>query len=188
MSSRLLVPILGGARYGAWARLAAGAVLAVLCLLGAGSGVGAAGVGRPAALPVAFDWSDDADDDLSFRQSRLDPGAIKANTPKERVRKGAPEDAFSDRALARGRALLDRYGSETIVRAAVLGALVQVLCLVVFRLVGTFLRLATRGLAWSSGVVVALYLLDRPASLPVSGAEAIGWLSRLADLVDRVAA
>ncbi len=182
MDSRLPVPVFGGTRFGPWARLAAAVVLAALSLLGVASGADAAEIGRTAAVPIAF-LRTGSTGEAELRQPRFDPAAKQDDNADERVQQSDQEDTFADRALVRGRALLDHYGSETILRAVVAGALVQILCLVLVRLVGTILRLATRVLAWSSGVAVALYLLDGPASLPVSPDEAIVWLGRLADLV-----
>lgn len=186
MTSRLPVPIPGGVRFGPCVRLAAAVVLAALSLLGAGSGAGAVPVGRTDGVRVAFHRTGSADVG-ALRQARFDPATKKEDLPDGRTRRGEQEDSFADRAADRGRALLDRYGSETILRAVVIGALVQVLCLVLVRMVGTVLRFAARGLAWSTGVAVALYLLDGPASLPASAVEAVGWLGRLADQVARAA-
>jgi hypothetical protein len=175
MVSRLSVPIPACPRFCPWARLVAGAVLAVLVLLGAGNAAAAVQPTRTAA------------DTDAHRPPGLDLSTKKAERPDEDTRRGESESALADRVLDRGRALLDRYGSERLLLAVVVGALVQVLCLFLVRLIGTFLRLATRGLAWSCGVAVALCLLGGSASLPVSAAEAADRFGRLADLIGRVA-
>jgi hypothetical protein len=186
MASRLPVPVLDGARFGLWARLAAGVVLAALFLLGAGNADAAARPTPTAAVPGAYLRGGRADD-AAPRPAPLNPAPEEGDVPDGRARRGDREDAIVDRALDRGRALLDRYGSEKLLLAVVVGALVQVVCLVFVRLVGTILRLATRGLAWSFGVAAALYLLGGQAALPVSAAEAADRVRRLADLVGRVA-
>jgi hypothetical protein len=182
MTFRLPNSVFNAARFGPRARLVAGIVLAALCLLAAVGSVDAAKSERAGNIPIAYEDSDE-EDDAAPRLRRLEPATKEGSRPDGLARRSEPEDGFADRALDQGRAFLDRYGSDTLVRAVVVGALVQVLCLVFFRMVGSFLRLAARGFAMSVGVAVALYLLGGSASLPVSGGEATEWLGRLADLV-----
>jgi hypothetical protein len=181
MVSPFSVSISDVARVGRWARLVAAVVLAALCLLSAHGAGAAAGLGRPAVVPLAHQH--DRSDDASPHYTRLDPVTKPGDRPAGGARPGGQEDTFTTRALGRGRAFLDRYGSDALVRAVLAGALVQLLCLVLFRLIGTVLRLAARGFAMAIGVAIALAVLGGPASLPMSGDEAAKWFGRLAALV-----
>jgi hypothetical protein len=78
---------------------------------------------------------------------------------------------------------IGRYEVEQLVLAVVVGALVQVVCLVIFRVVGAVLGLAVRALAFVLGVLVALYLLDYEAHTSMAGDGVSSWLDRLIDLL-----
>ena len=182
MAFRLRVLVLGGSWFGPCARLAAAAILAMLLWQGGEVRAGAAEVVQSDAEPQAFVQRNNTDNAV-LRPARFDSASQKVGIASAPTARDEPTDSLAVRMLDWGRAILDRYGAERVLLVVVVGALVQVLCLLVLRVVGKFLGLAARVLAWGLGVAVALSLLDGGAGLPGSASESLRWLGRLVDLV-----
>jgi hypothetical protein len=186
MAFRLRVPVPGGARSGARVRLAAAAVVATVVLLAGGSGAAAVGGGQTGIAPLAV-LQDGTADGAVLRLTRFDPASRREAVAGAHGKQDERADSYVVRGLEWGRALFGRYGAERVLLAVVVGALVQVLCLLVLRLVGSVVRLVARVLAGALGVVVALSLLDGAGWRPAWADEALRWLGRLVDLVGLVA-
>jgi hypothetical protein len=185
MVSRRWVPVLDGARFGWWLRLAGVAVLAALLLAAGGDRTSAAEGVTPAAACCADRAGSVSNVARPLTRARLDPASQKSVRASAPAKQDEPEPADSvvTGVLDRGRALLGRYDTEQVLLAVVVGALVQIVGLVVFRAIGTFLGLVTRVLAWGLGAAVALALLNGDAGRLTEVDEAVRWLGRLSDLV-----
>ena len=186
MAFRRLVPGPGGSRFAAAPRLGAAALLALFILLAGSSGAGAVGGSRSDTGLLGNLQQVDADRDV-LRLTRLIQVPRKEVVADPARDRDEPATSVVERGLAWGRATLDRYGAERILLAVVVGALVQVACLLVLRLVGSVVRLATRVLAGGIGVVVALSLLDGSGWRPSWTDEALVWFDRLVDLTRSIA-